>query len=310
MTKTASIVWTAALGAAVFWGVLAIREPAAPAPAKVAEPDLFAFVRSMEGTRPDGDIRQASGAALVADRELRNLFEYYLAATGEKPLDAIRAEIERDLDQRLQPAPAAQARQLLGRYLDYKRELAEIEKNPALAGNAADAIRGRLQALQQARLRFFSSAEIDGMFGLDDAYDSDAVARIEISQDKSLGAAQRRDKLAALDAALPPALREARDVPLQPVRLAEEAARMREQGASDDEVYRMRASAVGPEAAARLAAVDREQATWQARVASYLAERSRLIDSNPADSAALMQLRDARFNADEQKRLIAYEPRS
>ncbi|MGE5651915.1 MAG: lipase secretion chaperone [Bacillota bacterium] len=311
MTKTTSIVWAVALGAAAFGGVMATREPEVRPAADAARPNLFPFVRSMEGTRPDGDAQVTSDKTLVVDRELRNLFEYYLAATGEKPLDAIRAEIERELDQRLPPPLAVQARNLLARYLDYKRELAETEKSPALSGNTLDAIRGRLQALQQVRGRYFSPLEVAGMFGLDDAYNNDAVARIEISQDKSLNAEQRRGKLAALDATLPAELREARDAPLQAVRLEQAAATMRAHGASDDEVYRMRAAAVGPEAAARLAAVDREQADWQARIAAYLAERRKLGEGNASgNEAVLQQLRDTYFNPDEQKRLAAYEPRS
>ncbi|UUZ46575.1 hypothetical protein LP420_21840 [Massilia sp. B-10] len=36
-------------------------------------------------------------------------------------MQAIRAEIERELDRRLKPGPAAKAKRLLASYLDYKR---------------------------------------------------------------------------------------------------------------------------------------------------------------------------------------------
>lgn len=308
------IVWigAATLVAVVFFSiVLAQREEDAP-PRVAVEANLFPFVRSLEGTRPDGDIKVGAGDALVVDAELRRLFDYYLAAVGEKSLDAIRAEIERELERRLQPGAAMEAKRLLARYLDYKRELVEVEKNPQLAGSAIEAIRSRFAAMQQVRGRFFSAKENEGLFGFEDAYDMDAVARLEISQDTSLTGKQKQEKLAALDAAMSPALREAHEAPQQIIRLEEAAQKMRAQGAGEDAVYRMRAAALSPEAAARLAEVDQEDALWKNRIANYLAERNTFVARNAnlpdADrQTALQQLRDMRFNIDEQKRLSAYE---
>lgn len=80
--------------------------------------------------------------------------------------------------------------------------------------------------------------------------------------------------------------------------------RMRTQGASEDEVYRARAAAMGTEAAATLARLDQEEAAWQQRVAAYLAQRQ----ASAADPAALQALRDRLFTVEEQGRLAAYEP--
>lgn len=80
--------------------------------------------------------------------------------------------------------------------------------------------------------------------------------------------------------------------------------RMRAQGASEDEVYRARATAMGAEAAATLARLDQEEALWQQRVAAYLAQRQASV----ADPVALQALKDRLFTAEEQGRLAAYEP--
>lgn len=274
--------------------------------------NLFPFVRSLEGTRPDGEIKVTAGDALVIDAELRRMFDYYLSAVGEKSLDAIRAETERELERTLQPGAAGEAKRLLARYMDYKRDLVDVEKNPKLAGGAVGAVRARFHAIQEARARFFSAKESQALFGFDDAYDLDAVARLEITQDKLLTNAQKQEKIAALDAALPPALREARDAPLKVVKLEESVQKMRTQGASEDDIYRMRATALSPEAASRLAEVDLEETTWKNRIASYLAERNRLnatiVNLPETDRlSAVRQLREARFTIDEQKRLPAYE---
>ena len=307
------VLWigAAALAAAFFVPMLMQnREEAVPQTA--AEPDLFPFVRSLDGTIPDGNIRTAPDDVLIVDEELGHLFDYYLAALGEKPLEAIRAEIENELDRRLKPLAAAEAKRLLARYIDYKHALADVEKNTQLAGASADAARRRLAAMQQTRARFFSAEESRGLFGFADAYDTDAVARLEISQHRSLSDAQKREKLDALDAALSPALREARDAPMKIIKLDESVAKMRLDGASEDDIYRMRAAALSPEAAARFAEVDREETDWKNRIAAYLAERNKLMSGtvNLPESerqAAVQQLRQARFNADEARRLAAYE---
>lgn len=308
--KSFAWIGAAALAAALFATLMLRQHEADPVPKPRTEPNLFPFVRSMEGTRPDGEIKVGADDALVVDAQLGRLFDYYLAAVGEKSVAEIRTEIEHELDRRLKPAAAREAKLLLTRYLDYKRALVDVEKDLQKTAGSGGTARARLTAMQQLRTRFFSATETDGLFGFDDSYDMDAVARLEINQDKSLSAAQKKEKLAALDAAMPAALREAREAPLVVVKLEESAQKMRAQGASEDDIYRMRAAALTPEAAARLAAVDQEELAWKNRIAAYQAERNKLTGANLPEAdrqAALQQLREARFSPDEQRRLTAYE---
>ncbi|HJV83783.1 lipase secretion chaperone [Noviherbaspirillum sp.] len=302
----------AALAAAICYAAW----PTQPEPRVALKPrgdgNLFSFVRSMDGTRPDGNVTTSSDDQLVVDAELPRMFDYYLAAVGEKSLDQIRAEIERQLDQRLKPNAAAQAKRLLAAYLDYKRDLVTVEKNlqAGATGNGIEAIKARLDAIRQSRLQFFSPAEVQAMFGLEDAYDRYNVERYEIAQDKALTDAQKEEKLAALDAAMPPELRKDQEAPLAVVKLEESVQKMRTSGASDDEVYRMRAATLNPEAAARLSELDRDEAAWKSRIADYLAQRSSLLNASMADAdrqAAIQQLRNSRFDPQEQMRLPAYE---
>lgn len=93
----------------------------------------------------------------------------------------------------------------------------------------------------------------------------------------------------------------------------QEVRRLRSEGASDDEVYRLRSQRVSPEAAARLAQMEREESLWQARVEQYLSARARLLSpgvNTPGASPleTVQQLRNAYFSAEEQDRLSAVEP--
>jgi lipase chaperone LimK len=203
---------TAAIGAVLLAFLLAGRAPAPQAPA-AAPPDSFAFVRSMEGTRPDGDVKQDDTGQLVVDAELGHLFDYYLAGLGERDLQSIRLEIERELGRRLPATAAAKARRLLASYLDYKRALSDLEKALPASSDRARAAHARWDAMLKLRPRFFSDSEIAGLFGASDALDRDALARLDIMEDARLDGPQKAARLAALDKNMPAALRQEREAP-------------------------------------------------------------------------------------------------
>ncbi len=305
---TARMQWKR-IGAGALVAALLVAAYPRPEVAAVAAPppptsDPFAFVRSMEGTRPDGDVRVGTDGQLMIDAELGHLFDYYLAGLGEKDLQAIRAEIEREIERRFAPAPAAQAKRLLASYLDYKRALADAEKTLAPQADLATSARARLALKQRLRPQFFSASEAAGLFGASDAYDADALARLDIEQDGALTPVQREERMAALDQRMPAALRADREAPTKVIRMEASVQKLREQGAGDDEVYRLRAAAFSPEAASRLAELDREEAAWKGRIKTYLAQRAAV---GAGSEAVLQQVRDQHFSADEQRRLDAYE---
>ncbi|NVD74445.1 lipase chaperone [Duganella sp. BJB1802] len=306
MNTNAKLLRFGALAAVAGIGLYLALPRSEPPPARpAADPNYFAFVPSMIGTRPDGDVRQVAGGKLAINAELAYLFDYYLAGLGEKPLEAIRVEIGRELDRRLGAAPAAEAKRLLDAYLAYKRALVDVERALPATPDLAKGAHQRLEAMQRLRRSYFSDAEAEGLFSASDAYDLDALARLEINADKGLSDAQRKERIAALDAKLSPQEREDRAAPARVLKLEEAVSKAREQGLGDNETYRMRAAALSPEAAARLADVDREEADWHRRIASYQAQRQQLAGAG--DPASLQKLRDAIFSADEQKRLGAYE---
>lgn len=301
----------------IFWPEPDSREVVTLSPkAQVSAPTPFA--KSLQDTLPDGDLRNLQTgrntevSSILAYGELRRLFDYYLSTVGEQSVEAIIAHIRSELQRRL-PAPQAEkAQQLLERYIAFKRDLVTLEGKPDLSGNAAAAIRRRMLAVQDLRARHFSADEHQGMFGFEGAYDMDAVARLEISQNPALNAQQKQQQLAALDASLPADLRAERDASNVVVRIEQQASDMRAQGASEDDIYRMRAKALDLQAATRLADVDREETAWKNRIASYRNARDTLLKSNTNATeserqSSLTQLQQSLFSAAERPRLPAYE---
>ncbi len=282
-----------------------------PAEAELAEGGASApFAASLAGTQPDG--APASPAAqLPVDDSLRRLFDYYLATEGEQSLAAIVAAVEAELERRFAPAAAQAAKQLFQRYLAYKRDLQALDGVASLQGNALGVARQRLDAARALRSRHFSAAEAAGLFGWEDRYDDDALARMQIQQDGSLSAADKRARLAELDRQLDPAMLAARQQPVQHLAVAEQVAKAREQGADAAEVFRIRAANVGEAAAERLAKLDTEEADWQRRIQAYqqtlAALRADSTLSQAEREARIAQLREAGFDAQERLRLSAYE---
>lgn len=267
------------------------------------------FAPSLRGTTVDGHARQEGGQLVVDDR-LRELFDYYLSSYGERTLEQIEAEIVAELGRRLSPAAALEARRVLKRYLDFKRALVALEQDPKLAGNGLAAVRARLDAVAALRAKFFSPAEARAMFGLEENYARDALARLEVQQDQSLSAADKARKIADIDAMAPPEIRLAREAPMQQVNLAQAVETARARGADAAEVHRLRAANVGVEAADRLDSVDREEQAWQQRIALWRGDRDRILADQALDASArdvqLQRLNDERFSVEEQRRLGAY----
>ena len=277
-----------------------------PAPAVAANP---VATTSLAGTTPDGAAVASADDALVLDPALIRLFDYWLTTVGERPASAIQADADRDLDGRLGPRAARQAKDLFARYVQFKTALKD--QRPARPqARSVDTLREGLRTMLALRATYFSDAESLALFGPQDADASSALARMAIEQDPALSDTQRREQLAALDARLPASVRAAREAPLAVVHLEEAAQRLRAQGGSEDDVYRMRAAATSPEAANRLADLDRDEAAWKARIATYQSQRSAALAAPGSDAdraAAIGELRGRLFTPEEQRRLAAYE---
>ena len=309
MTWAAGVVAATALVVIALQGLPTTATPAA-GPAPMPAPDARPLAASsLAGTTPDGVATAAADQSLVLDPALIRLFDYWLTTVGERPIMAIRSDVERDLDSRLGPRVARQAKDLFARYVQFKTAL-KAQRPSKPMGRSVDILREGLRTMLALRATYFTDAESQALFGPQDAEASAALARMAIEQDPALDAQQRRERLAALDARLPASARAEREAPLAVVHLEEAAQQLRAQGGSEDDVYRMRAAATSPEAANRLADLDRDEAAWKARIATYQSQRGAALATPGSEAdrqAAMSALRNRLFTPEEQRRLAAYE---
>lgn len=308
------------VGLVLWWASRPVDATLAPAVATDSA-NGAPVVHSLQGTVPDGlplpgALNALPGTTATGGLDyggLKRLFDYYLSTVGEQSVDTIAQQIRMELDKTLDATRAEAAKRLLGRYLNFKRELVTLEAQFAKQAPGPKTLRLRFDAMQTLRTRFFNAEEEQAMFGLEDAADMDALARLDIANNPQLSATQKREQLAVLDAAMPKALREDREASRAVIRLDEMAQALRAQGGSEDDVFRLRAKALDPAAATRLAEVDRDEQAWKGRIATYLAERNRVLQSlvNASETerqTALDALQEAQFSAHERPRLAAYTP--
>ena len=256
---------------------------------------------SLAGTDPDGALPVDAAGRLIVTRDVLDLFEYWLSASGEEPLTVTRARIEAEIARLPEPA-MSQALDLLDRTLGYRTAMGELH-----AEGLGDAdLERRLQRIREVRRAWFGEAERDAFFAAQEARWEVDLARHRVMRDPELSEAERAERLAALEERLPPAAREARAAALAPVRLREDEAALREAGAADAEIHALRERRFGPEAAERLRALDERRAQFETRLAAWRA-RAAALRAEGADADEIDAARARAFEAGELARVQALD---
>lgn len=257
---------------------------------------------SLRGTQIDGEVRFDDAGEPVADADLRRFFDYHLSLIGELDIAGIRARLRQTLAARFDPARIERVMAYFDRYVAYQEALAR-----AAIGNDPDPAR-RLDAAKRLRREVLGEAMAEGFFAEEEALAELSLRRMRIAADPTLGADAKRDALRALDEAAGYDARAAAELAQQ---AAEQAAEIERRKLTPAQRDAERAALWGPEAAQRLAALDAEQANWDARVRDYAAARAR-IDRDPrldaaARAQAVAQLRARMFAPNEQRRIASLE---
>lgn len=237
---------------------------AAAPPSEAAAPEKAP--RSLEGTDVDGGLDVGPDGRLVVGPRVLALFDYFLSAAGEESDAAIRARIEAYAREHLDEPALGEALGLLGKYMAY-REAGKTLRIPE-GGGAAE----RLAAVRELRRAHFGD-DAAALFGDDERIAEVAIEKSRIAKDEALSPEDREDLLADAEKRLPEAARAARAKATSVLDLRADEAALRADGADEDVIRRYRESKLGPEAADRLEALDRQRAAFKARVEAFRQER-------------------------------------
>jgi lipase chaperone LimK len=233
----------------------------------------------------------ANGHFLPASDSLE-LFEFYLAGIGEEPLKTVLLRIHHDIAGQLEEPALSEARNLLKRYLDYRIALMKL---PALDGADQAALQQRFQLTRQTRQQYFTEQEHQLFFSADEREDERMLAQLADPQSLSqIESAFRQD--------LSTEQRARRTEITRDGELYEQTEQLRIQGASDEQIFELRAAALGSAAATALAELDQQRADWNRRMNAYAQERQRILAAGlaPQDTQkAIEQLLTSNFSSTE-----------
>ncbi|MFZ3155218.1 lipase secretion chaperone [Pseudomonas sp.] len=277
-------------------------------------PALPPLPRSLQGSQHGVRLQSDAQGNLLLSSDILHLFDFYLSALSEEPLEVSLNRISRDLAAQLQGPALEQARDLLRRYLEFKIALGDLHKLPAIMDDqghyALDAVHLRQQQVQALRQQHFSSREYSVFFQEQDHYDAFMQQQLQLAEDQNLDAGQRQAAITQLEQQLPESIRQAREEATRETRLYEQTELLKQQGASAEELFQLRAQVLGNQAATALAQLDERQAQWDKRLASYEQERAAIEQSglSPQDRhMAVASLIEQRFNPDERPQVEALE---
>lgn len=264
---------------------------------------------SFAGTQVDGQFRLDAAGNLLIERDIRRIFDYFLSAYGEDSLKATIERLQAYVRSQLDEPAESQALALLEQYLEYKRQLVQLEKDlPQMA--SLDALRQREQAVQNLRASLFSVETHQAFFAEEEAYNGFTLQRLAIRHDQTLDDQQKAEALDRLRASLPEEL-QALLAPQLQAELRQQTAALQAQGASAAQIQQLRLQLVGAEATARLEALDQQRQQWRQRLADYRREKARVLAndglSESDKQAAIAELAAQRFDDSERLRLEAAE---
>lgn len=268
---------------------------------------------SLQGTDVDGELEVDASGHLKITNGLRHVFDYFLSAMGEEPLESILARVRAYIRHKLPPVAATEAEHIFEAYISYKRGLDTIHQAQNTANGSIDieAVRRQMQQVQALRTQYLSPAVITAFFGDEDAYDHYTLVRIELMQNKNISAAQRAQQLSALEQQLPAATQAAMKTINQYQNLEAMQADWKKRGGTAAELRQIRENLVGAEATDRLEALDVERAGWDQRMNTWYGERASILaNKNMSEEDRQRQLdslRKSRFNNSERMRVEALE---
>ncbi|WP_321858218.1 lipase secretion chaperone [Burkholderia cenocepacia] len=232
---------------------------------------------------------------LAKQRAVREFFDYFLLAQHDLTPAALDALVARALA--AQPIGALAQRDALDLWPRYRACIAAFDAQPDAARSGAhldpDAIAGALERRASLASRWLGDWSAP-FFGDEFRQQRDDLERIRIVRDPSLGDAQKRERLAALDQALPPGLRDARERLARQRDAIATVARLDAQRATPETLR----AQLGADVAERVAQMQQRDDAWQARYRDYSAERKRLdAQQLPPDArdAQVAQLRQRNF---------------
>ena len=268
--------------------------------------NLGAMPASLRGTEVDGQLQADAGGELMVTPDLRRVFDYFLSAQGEESLEECQARLASYLQASLPAQAANEAWRFFQQYMALGQAMAAL---PPHDGSPAS-IRTAVKQRHDLQVAYLGQQAAEAFYGMDIAYDRYMADRQAIVDNPSLSDTQRQQQLQGLTQSLPAAMQSMLAETRGPAQLAARTQALREQGASEADIRRLREQQFGADGAARLEALDQQRAQWEARYQGYREQRQAIIDSGLShldQETALARLQQQMFSDQELNRVEALD---
>lgn len=294
------------------WGISVLRtetKTAAVLPGDVHPLSLASTQAMVASTQTDNEFLSRHG--LPADIGVQRLDPGRWQAAGRHPLlnpDLVRIfeqllgrglpdaalDTQGLLAARIPAEYLAQAQALFARYQQYRDAFGIRQPPPAQETGRAGVLAAVLATRRALQEKYFTPAEVMGLFDDDNRYDAFTVERLRTEDRTDLNPAEKEVAVARLVSSLLTSEQQTtRQEAALPARITAQNLQLDQSGASAEIRQAERTLAFGAAAAARMADVDRQQAAWQARIA-------RLAQATPEIQ---QKMRETEFTATERLRL-------
>ncbi|RQR94950.1 MULTISPECIES: lipase secretion chaperone [unclassified Burkholderia] len=217
-----------------------------------------------------------TGGHLAKSRAVRDFFDYCLTARSDLSAPALDALVVREIAAQLDGTVAqSEALDVWHRYRAYLDALAKLPEAGAVDKSDLGALQLALD--QRASIAYRTLGDwSQPFFGTEQWRQRYDLARLKITQDPALTEAQKAERLAALAQQMPADKRAARQKADRQQATIDQIAQLRKSGATPDAMRAQLTQTLGPEAAARVAQMQQEDASWQSRYADYAAQRAQI----------------------------------
>jgi len=283
---------------------------------------------SLEGTTLMQDLAVDEAGHLRVSNDLRMIFDYFLSAVTEEPVETIIARIDEYLEHHLESPALNEAREILQAYIALKESLYdyEIEHTGAvrnliengIASGSPDAylslLEEQLSARNALRAEHLPAEVHEAFYAREEAYDRYTLERMRVNANDGLSEADKALMLAQIDASAPEDLVAERKEAQKLETLQSQTQLLRESGAQEEDIHSLRAEAYGEEAAERFAKLDQERALWDQRLNTYLEQKQAILEtpglSEQDKTNQIERLRSSQFDKREQIRVKVLENRA
>ena len=266
---------------------------------------------SLSGTGRPVRLQTDDSGSLIIDWRLRDLFEHYLAAIGEEPLEVIIARIQHHLRGELSVDNSTVAIDILEGYIKYRNNIGAMINDVAITGGMSGdraSIAALKREIRESRSEFMPPDVAEALFSKEDAYDDLMLEKWRINTDATLSPQERSEALGYLNEQALHAGTIGSGLSSVLVETREISASLRESGQSQEAIFEARRKVVGVDAASRMAALDAERLDWERRVDEYRQELSALEGYPEEERAHLVEeIRRRHFQSYELVRIRALD---